>query len=492
MLIQLVGAIVAILVVGTTAAYFRWRQRPIGCYPLHPSTKIQRSLYPVIGHIPRIIKNSLTVHDFLTILHNDSPDTEALLIPFTEPLHLIKTPENLEYVLKTKFDSFEKGVRFRSIMHAVLGSGIFNSDGETWRHQRKTASHIFNTKNFREFVSVVIRKEMDELVGVLTKVAETRQLVDLQDLFFRLTLDSFAKLAFSVDLNSISAEEPVAFAKMFDRAQLSLLKRFNWPLWKLTEKPEVRTDFTFVRDFGRDLVLKRREDVKNDVKFSSADILQQFLIHAEEHGEELSDEQLVDHVLNFMIAGRDTTAQALSWTIYNLAKSPEATRKLVEEIDRVGPISDMSYDEMKNRFPYANAVFMETLRLYPSVPANVKTAVVDEVLPDGTIIPKGSSVAWNVYAMGRTRRIWGDDAAEFRPERWFEFTSPPSDFVFPSFQAGPRLCLGKRLATIEAIYVLVSIFQKFNVMVENVNDVRYAPSITLPMSVPIVCSIRMR
>ncbi|KAI8810823.1 cytochrome P450 [Cladochytrium replicatum] len=492
MLIQLFGTLIAIAVVGCTAAYVRWRKRPIACYPLHPSNKIQRMLYPIVGHIPRFIQTRPTLHDFFADLYNDSPDTEALLMPFTEPVHFIKTPENLEYVLKTKFESFEKGTRFRTVMASLLGKGIFNSDGDAWKYQRKTASHIFNTKNFREFVSVVIRKEVDALCGVLTNVAESGEVVDMQDLFFRLTLDSFAKLAFSVDLDSVTANKPIKFALKFDRAQLSLLNRLNWPLWKITETDDIRADFTYVREFGRDLVRKRREDIKNDVKFSSGDILQQFLAHAEEHGENLSDEQLVDHVLNFMIAGRDTTAQALSWIIYNLSKSPEATQKLVEEIDRVGPISDMSYEEMTNRFPYANAIFMETLRLYPSVPANFKTAVVDEVLPDGTIIPKGASVAWVTYAMGRTRRIWGDDAAVFRPERWFEFTSPPSDFVFPAFQAGPRLCLGKRLATIEAIYVLVSIFQQFSVKVENINEVRYAPSITLPMSVPIMCSARMR
>ncbi|KAI8806958.1 cytochrome P450 [Cladochytrium replicatum] len=217
-----------------------------------------------------------------------------------------------------------------------------------------------------------------------------------------LTLDSFAELAFSADLNSLAAEEPAPYAKLLI-AQLSLLSRFN------TEKGLVAAVEPNGRARGASLMSANLDGS------SSADILQQFLLHAEEQGEEVSDEQLVDHVLNFMIAGLVVDGVQ--------PQNPGMIQNRVEEFDRVGPISDISYDEINNRFPYGNAVFMETLRLYPSVPANFKTAVVDEVLPDGTVIPKGTSVMWKVYlkfqyqAMGRTRRIWGTDAADFRPER---------------------------------------------------------------------------
>ncbi|KAI8810842.1 cytochrome P450 [Cladochytrium replicatum] len=488
-----IGVLVAGLVVLGTLAFLRWRKRPIGCYQLHPSTKIHNApLYPFIGHLPTLVKHDAVLHDYILKIFIESPETEALLIPFTEPLHFIKTPENLEYVLKTKFESFEKGPRFRENMFPILGHGIFNSDGEHWRTQRKTASHIFNVKNFREFVSIVIKKEMENFVDVLDQAVESNMIVDMQDLFFRFTLDSFAKLAFSIEFDNIKGKEQGKFARCFDRAQVNLTNRFYWPLWKWTEKTDAVADYEYVRSFGHEVVRKRREDIRNNATFSSADILQQFLIHGEQHGEEITDEQLVDYVLNFMIAGRDTTAQALSWTIYCLSKNPDAKARIFAEIETVGPITDLSYDEMKNRYPYVNAVLMETLRLYPSVPANIKVAVRDEVLPDGTVIPKGAAITWNVYSMGRTPRIWGDDAAKFRPERWFEFTTQPSDFKFPAFQAGPRLCLGKRLATIEAIYVIVSLFHKFDVNVENIDEVRYANSVTLPMAVPIKCSIQRR
>jgi cytochrome P450 len=86
-----------------------------------------------------------------------------------------------------------------------------------------------------------------------------------------------------------------------------------------------------------------------------------------------------------------------------------------------------TYDQIKS-MKYANAVFHETLRLYPSVPAEIKTANCDDVLPDGTFIPRGSIITWNNYAMGRTVEIWGEDARMYKPERWLDMVKAPSPF----------------------------------------------------------------
>merc|ERR1719235_308093 len=91
----------------------------------------------------------------------------------------------------------------------------------------------------------------------------------------------------------------------------------------------------------------------------------------------------------------------------------------------------------------------ETLRLYPSVPLNGKVALNDDTLPDGTFIPKATSVAFDIFSMGRDCSLWGDDAETFRPERWLEMSKAPGPFEHMVFNAGPRECLGKRLAMVE-------------------------------------------
>merc|ERR1712151_195589 len=114
----------------------------------------------------------------------------------------------------------------------------------------------------------------------------------------------------------------------------------------------------------------------------------------------------------------------------------------------------------------------EGLRLHPSVPLDFKQVLADDTLPNGTWVSRGSSVAYSTYSMGRSKRIWGEDAAEFRPERWLTMEHVPDAYMNPVFHAGPRECLGKRLAMVEVKTVIISIVRrvKFELMV-NPKDV---------------------
>jgi fatty acid omega-hydroxylase len=173
-----------------------------------------------------------------------------------------------------------------------------------------------------------------------------------------------------------------------------------------------------------------------------------FLQDAMKRGEDLSEDYLRDLVLNFLIAGRDTTAQALSWALFCLCQHPEAAAKARSEALEVCGSQDITYDAV-NRLPYLQAVLNEALRLYPSVPLDIKLALEDDVWPDGTQVRRGNMAVYNIYAMGRDPALWGADAEEFRPERWLEMDCHPDNYKYPVFNAGPRECLGKRLAQVE-------------------------------------------
>lgn len=166
-----------------------------------------------------------------------------------------------------------------------------------------------------------------------------------------------------------------------------------------------------------------------------------------------------------MIAGRDTTAQQLTWQFYSLMSNPRTMKNLVKEVDIVLQGSDRyTYETIMNELPYMKAVFHETLRLYPPVPKNVKTAVEDDVLPGGVKVYKGDVIGISSYCLGRNKAVWGEDAELFVPERWlvddqdkehhhqgndkankspFGKFRAESPYKFTSFNAGPRLCLGQ-------------------------------------------------
>lgn len=124
------------------------------------------------------------------------------------------------------------------------------------------------------------------------------------------------------------------------------------------------------------------------------------------------------------------------------------------------------------------------LRLYPSVPLNTKYALADDIWPDGTHIRKGDSVLWSPYAQGRSEKVWGPDAREFKPERWITPEGElrrESQGQWPAFHAGPRTCLGQHLATLEALVAVIFMLRRYKFHLVPGQEVTYQVSLTLPM-----------
>jgi len=221
-----------------------------------------------------------------------------------------------------------------------------------------------------------------------------------------------------------------------------------------------------------------------------------------------SDKELRDIVLNFIIAGRDTTACALSWTLYELARAPEVQAKLRAEFDTVfadelgarvdgGRPLDLAglwTLEKVDKLKYAHAVALEVLRLHPSIPKDIKCAVNADTWPDGTAIPAGAAVVYCPYAMGRDARKW-EAPLSFRPERFLGDDGgvhEPSAYEYPVFNAGPRLCLGKGLAMMELKLVTASLLHAFDFAVAVPHEGGYLSTVVLPMSPGLMVQLKPR
>ncbi|KAG0339659.1 Protein kinase alk2, partial [Podila humilis] len=280
-------------------------------------------------------------------------------------------------------------------------------------------------------------------------------------------------------------EKEVEFAAAFDRLNCILGERLFKGPWRLIEKlngmsKQVAKDRKIVVDFALNIIRKRREEGYNRPQ---KDLLQLFMDLKDDNGQPLSDDMLKDSILNFIIAGRDTTAQALSWMFYLMHRNgadKNIVVKLREEIETVLGDTMPSYESSKS-MKYSEACLYEALRLYPSVPRNLKVCVQDDVLPGGVEIKKGEFFQWSPWTMGRATEIWGPDAKEFHPERWLD-GSKNSPSKFPAFHAGPRTCLGQQFATIEAQTIMSLMFRRFNFeLVDPENEPEYGAALTLPL-----------
>merc|ERR1712190_282077 len=155
-------------------------------------------------------------------------------------------------------------------------------------------------------------------------------------------------------------------------------------------------------------------------------------------------------------------ACTLSWMFYILATNPDIQKNVQAEIDaRVNSDKAPTIQSVSaNELPYLNGVLYETLRLYPPVPVDGKEAINDDVLPNGQTIPAGSKMTFMVYAMGRDPQVYPEPEM-VRPERWIPFKEP-SQYDFPVFRGGPRICLGMNMAVFEAKIAALMILRQYS------------------------------
>ncbi|KAL2344260.1 hypothetical protein Fmac_005545 [Flemingia macrophylla] len=456
---------------------------------------------PVKGTVFNQLFYFNTLHDYHAQVAKTSP-TFRLLAPEQSEVYTTD-PRNIEHVLKTNFDKYSKGKYNQDIVTDLFGEGIFAVDGDKWRHQRKLASYEFSTRVLRDFSCSVFRSNAAKLVRVVSQFSLRGQGFDMQDMLMRCTLDSIFKVGFGTELNCLegSSKEGCEFMKAFDESNALTYWRYVDPFWRLKRFLNIGCEATLKRnveiidDFVHQVIKTRKAQLavqqESNVK---EDILSRFLIESQKDQNIMNDQYLRDIILNFMIAGKDTSANTLSWFFYMLCKNPLIEEKISQEVrdvtcsyesepyidDFLAKITDDTLEKMH----YLHAALTETLRLYPAVPVDGRTTEVPDILPDGYKLKKGDGLYYLAYGMGRMSLIWGEDAEEFRPERWLKngIFQPESPFKFVAFHAGPRICLGKDFAYRQMKILATALVRFFRFKLENeAHNVTYRVMFTLHM-----------
>uniref|UniRef100_A0A0D6QRG8 Cytochrome P450 n=1 Tax=Araucaria cunninghamii TaxID=56994 RepID=A0A0D6QRG8_ARACU len=474
--------------------------------------------YPILGCLPSLIKNRHRFHEWMADVLAASPSNTCLCRrPGGIRGYITSNPKILEYMLRANFENYEKGERSRSILHDFMGNGIFNANGEVWKMQRKVASYEFNTKSLRNFVVETVQSEiLHRLMPLLSNACSEGVSINLQDVLQRFAFDNICSVAFGFDPGYLDTSMPeIPFARAFDDATELSFRRFLYSvpfLWRIKRMLNLGSErrlgeaIRVVDGFVTSIIHSRRTQITESQGEGSNllrnDLLSRFMATVIDWNQmdtdsdklivskgtasmtDKSDVFLRHMIVNFMLAGRDTTSTSLTWFFWVLSSHPTVEAAIHREIMEVkakrgnraeaSEISDenkgitFTYEELKE-MQYLHAALCESLRLYPSVPLDSKVALQDDVLPDGSVVKKGWIVDYSIYAMGRMESIWGGDCKEFKPERWFrngEFVGE-NPYKFAAFNAGPRICLGKEMAFIQMKSIVASIIHNFSLNVDS-------------------------
>lgn len=450
---------------------------------------------PVAGTVLSLLINFNRLYEFLTEVA-EKHKTFRLLAQDQSEIYTTDA-RNIEHILKSSFDKYTKGQYLQGIVSDLFGQGIFVVDGVNWRQQRKLASFEFSTRMLRDFSCNIFRRNAVKLIRTVSQLSQADDIIDIQDLLMKYSLDSIFKIGFGTDLNCMEGSNGVGatFIKAFDDATALIYWRYVDPTWKVQRflnigfEASLATNSKYVHKFVHEVISsKKREQMEMQQNNDKEDILSRFLIESKKDPKKMNDQYLQDIILNFILAGKDTTANTLSWFFYMLCKNPPVQERIVQEIretiqgNSIDEFVENITDEVFEKMHYLHAALSETLRLYPAVPVDGRCAEADDILPDGYKVKKGDNVYYIAYAMGRMTNIWGDDAKDFKPERWLNNGSfqPESPFKFIAFHAGPRICLGKDFAYRQMKIVSIGLLRFFRFkLADEKRPVMYKPMFTL-------------
>ena len=403
-------------------------------------------------------------------------------------------PENVKTMLATKFKDFSLGKGRKELFIPLLGHGIFDTDGPAWERSRALIRPNFVRQQVADLN--MFETHLSHLLHWIPRDGST---VDLQDLFFGLTMDSATEFLFgrSTDVLApgVESSSTKEFAKAFDYCTEAISTHFRTAgMSRLIPDAKRRRSIKTVHAFADGLVEEALQSIDTGDPEKTGHTSSGKYTFLHELISQTRDPYILrSELLNILLAGRDTTAGLLSNTWHVLSKRPDIWAKLLHEVQTLDG-ERPTYSTLKD-MKYLKYVLNESLRLMPLVPGNSREAVRDVVLPLGggldgkspILIPKGQSVNYSVWSMHRRKDFFGEDALEFKPERWMNLR-PGWEYL--PFNGGPRICVGQQYALLEASYVTVRIMQHFP-RIESRDPGEWKERVAITLSSMVGCKVAL-
>lgn len=414
--------------------------------------------------LARFIKSRHDILNFFVSIHQDYGD--LIRLPLGVPSFLLNHPADIKHVMVTNSQKYEKtGVLVFG--HEVFGKGLLSSREPLHMRQRRLIQPMFHRQKLVPFADLMIQTTLRR-----SSEWKENEVIDLDEEMMHITLSVVSAALFSFDISEDAKDlgEAITFCLHY--------------LTNFVSNPLSPSNYLPLSQRRQYLSAVRRMDesiykIINSRKSQSdapEDLLSMLLAARYEDGSALSEKQIRDEVLTFILAGHETTANALAWMFYRLSQSPESLQRAREEVDRLGgrlpTLSDLP------SLGFLEMCFWETLRLYPPIWLQARSIIAKDRLPSGIEIPVGGQVLLIPYVSQRNPRYFPNpekfDPDRFRPENqtW------PSSVFFP-FGAGPRSCIGEPFAKMEAVLVSAVLLQKFDFTLEDGQDFTPDPLLTL-------------
>jgi cytochrome P450 len=367
----------------------------------------------------------------------------------------VTAPEGVKHVLLDNAKNYDKGDFQRRLLGPMVTDGLFLADGEQWRKQRRLMAPMFTPTRLAGLAQ--------RMLGVCERRIATwprTGVVEIDREMTGITFEIISDILFSNMLGGEAADFERGFNSFVETAgRISPLDLLGAPQWipRLNRMMGAGATAFFEQRVAK-LVADRRAMIESG---KAPDDLLTALLNArdDENGAGLTEHEVLANVLTFIIAGHETTARALGWTLYLLARTPHYQAHLHTEADGF----DLANAEWQASMPWTRAALDESMRLFPPAPTTLRIAHEADVVC-GQAIPAGAMVVISPWLIQRHRKRW-DDPSAFKPERFLPGAREKIDrFAYIPFSGGPRICIGAAFAIQEAMIALAVILRRFDVV----------------------------
>ncbi len=419
---------------------------------------------PVIGSLLHYFK------DILGFLTKNSERYGDIVFFSLGPrnIYQISEPEYIKKVLITDSRNF---IKSRALERAkmVVGEGLLTNEGESHLRNRRVIQPLFHKKAIPNYIDAVISHTEN-----LCRVWEDDATVDINREMMFLTQSIVVDALFD---SKVDREKKQLVDSL--TTVMNSFPRLLFPFSEYLDKLPLPANYRFNKSISNlDEVVYSVVREKESAESNNYDLVSLLLSARDEEGNRFfTDRQIRDEVITFFIAGQETTANALSWAFYLIARNKNVEDRILEEIHEVLGSEHPSYDDIE-RLQYTRNVINETLRLYPPAWTVVRKALKGCEI-GGYFIPAGSDIYMSQYVVHRDDRFFSDPL-KFSPERWFEINSRnlPRFAYFP-FGGGPRRCIGEPFAIMEAVLILAVVLREWSVELINEGEIKPKPLITI-------------
>jgi cytochrome P450 len=360
------------------------------------------------------------------------------------------------------------------MLKLLLGNGLLTSEGEFWKKQRRLAQPAFHKQKLADLTALMVRRAQNEVDSMKGK-AETGEYFDVAPQMTNLTLEIISEAIFSngVDDKADLISQQITLLNQYATDKLNSPIRLP-ALFPTPANVKERKAVKILDKIIYDIIDKRRKE-----GISKSDLLSMLLdARDEDTGEAMTNQQLRDEVMTIFIAGNETTANAMAWTLYLLSQNPEAEAKMIAEIDeKLDAGVELNFQNVLG-FQYVRQVIDESMRLFP--PAWIvgrRNMEEDEI--GGYRIKKMTNVLMPIMYLHRCEKYW-DEPLKFKPERFAPALKNNIDrYVYFPFGGGPRLCIGNNFAIMEMQIILILMYRKYKFRLKENFRVEPEPLITL-------------